>query len=55
MSAFISVCFFGGYDKIFFLPASFSFVLKILIFLYFFLAIRASLPRYRYDQLLDIG
>lgn len=55
MSAFISVCFFGGYANIFYLPTFFSFVFKILIFLYFFLSIRASLPRYRYDQLLDIG
>lgn len=57
MSAFLSCCFLGGYDPLF-LPANFAFIafiLKILFFVYLFLALRASLPRYRYDQLLDLG
>lgn len=30
-------------------------VLKTLLFCFFFVLVRATLPRYRYDQLMDIG
>jgi NADH-quinone oxidoreductase subunit H len=33
----------------------FWFCLKVLIFLYFYLWFRASWPRYRYDQLMNVG
>ena len=49
-----SVFFFGGYlfgEETF----SFSFyVVKIIFFCLFFIFIRATLPRYRYDQLMEI-
>jgi NADH-quinone oxidoreductase subunit H len=33
----------------------FAFVVKILIYCHLFILIRATLPRYRYDQLMDLG
>lgn len=36
-------------------PPFFFFVFKMLIFTFLFVWVRASLPRYRYDQLMDIG
>lgn len=57
MSALLSLCFFGGYSPfIFFKKNNFIFfIIKIIFFIYLFLALRACLPRFRYDQLLDIG
>jgi NADH-quinone oxidoreductase subunit H len=40
--------FFGGWLR-------FSLVVKGLTFAFLFVLIRATLPRYRYDQLMDIG
>ncbi len=34
---------------------SFFFLLKILVMLFFFILVRAALPRYRYDQLMQLG
>ena len=31
------------------------FVIKVLIVAFFFIFVRANLPRYRYDQLLSVG
>jgi NADH-quinone oxidoreductase subunit H len=59
MSSLISLFFLGGWlPPLFFLnflPLEFWFVLKILFFLFLFILIRASVPRYRYDQLMQLG
>ena len=61
MSAFSSLLFLGGWLPLFdvppfnLLPGSFWLSLKILFSVIFFIMARAALPRYRYDQLMDIG
>lgn len=61
MSSFVSVLFLGGWlplTDFFFvniLPNSFWFSLKIALGVTFFILTRATLPRYRYDQLMYIG
>jgi NADH-quinone oxidoreductase subunit H len=65
MSVFIVNLFFGGWTmpfiykfvpKIFLhLTALLFYVIKISLFAYLFIYIRAMLPRYRYDQLMKIG
>ena len=47
ISFFAIVLFMGGWLV--------GFFIKLIIFLYFFLIIRAAIPRYRYDQLMRIG
>lgn len=58
MSMFVTILFLGGW----FLPYNFLnlassiiLIIKALIFMFFFILIRAILPRYRYDQLMNIG
>ena len=39
----------------FFVPGMVWFLLKITFFLFVYLWVRATLPRYRYDQLMQLG
>lgn len=61
MSSFAAILFLGGWLPIFnvfplyLLPGSFWFSLKITIGVIFFIVTRATLPRYRYDQLMQLG
>lgn len=61
MSSIAAILFLGGWLPIInifplnFLPGGFWFSLKILIGAVFFIVTRATLPRYRYDQLMQIG
>jgi NADH-quinone oxidoreductase subunit H len=47
--------FFGGWLGPVFLPPLVWFILKTFAFICFFILLRASLPRPRYDQLMDFG
>lgn len=55
VSALIVVMFFGGWMGPAFLPPIFWFFFKTFIFICFFILLRASLPRPRYDQLMELG
>jgi NADH-quinone oxidoreductase subunit H len=59
MSSICTILFFGGWlPIIFFAPefyGSMWFGLKICIFVILFIWMRAALPRYRYDQLMNLG
>lgn len=61
MSAFVSILFLGGWLPFSFLcvlnvlPNSLWFSLKLILGVVFFIVTRATLPRYRYDQLMYIG
>jgi NADH-quinone oxidoreductase subunit H len=56
-STFSALLFFGGWNFPFnFIPiVSISFLIKIVCMLFFFVLVRAALPRYRYDQLMQLG
>ncbi len=58
MSALASILFLGGWQAPFgltFIPGVFWLLLKICIFMFFFFWVRATFPRYRYDQLMRLG
>jgi NADH-quinone oxidoreductase subunit H len=58
MGAVISILFLGGWFPILglgIIPSFFWLPIKIIIISYIFIIIRGVLPRYRYDQLMDIG
>jgi NADH-quinone oxidoreductase subunit H len=58
MSSFGAILFLGGWLPIFylnFIPGTLWFSLKICFGVVFFIVARATLPRYRYDQLMYLG
>ena len=55
ISALIVTFYFGGWLGFAFLPPYIWFLLKMFVFIGFFILLRASLPRPRYDQLMEYG
>lgn len=57
MASIGTICFLGGWNGPFTIPffPPFWFILKVYGFLFLFIWIRATLPRYRYDQLMSLG
>ncbi|MHB0979655.1 MAG: NADH-quinone oxidoreductase subunit NuoH [Thermoleophilia bacterium] len=59
VSAVIATLFFGGwrapFDALNFIPGFIWLVGKVLFFVFMYMWIRWTLPRYRYNQLMDIG
>ena len=65
MSSMLSICFLGGWTLPPFLsnlfpilnliPGIVWFLLKVYMFMFFYIWIRGTVPRYRFDQLLKIG
>jgi NADH-quinone oxidoreductase subunit H len=61
MSSLCSLFFLGGWLPpfniafFFLVPGVFWFGIKIILFLFFFVWVRAAFPRYRYDQLMRLG
>jgi NADH-quinone oxidoreductase subunit H len=55
VSALITALFFGGWLGPDFLPGVVWFLIKMFVFILFFVLLRASLPRPRYDQLMSYG
>ncbi|MCO6461499.1 MAG: NADH-quinone oxidoreductase subunit NuoH [Saprospiraceae bacterium] len=55
VSCLITVLFFGGWLGPSFLPPFIWFIIKMFCFILFFVLLRATLPRPRYDQLMSYG
>jgi NADH-quinone oxidoreductase subunit H len=55
ISALMVTCFLGGWSGPGFLPGIVWFLLKVYGFIFLYFWIRATLPRYRYDQLMGLG
>jgi NADH-quinone oxidoreductase subunit H len=55
ISSLIVTFFFGGWLGWSFLPPYIWFLIKMFVFIAFFILLRASLPRPRYDQLMEYG
>jgi len=55
ISALTTTLFFGGWLGFGFLPPVVWFLIKMFAFILFFVLLRASLPRPRYDQLMSLG
>ena len=57
MSFIMVLLFFGGWDfpiVTMVIPQSFIYLSKVLFFCFLFVLVRSSVPRYRFDQLMDI-
>lgn len=57
LSVIMAICFFGGWlSPIVFLPnSSFWLILKSMLICFLIIKVRANYPRYRYDQLMNLG
>jgi NADH-quinone oxidoreductase subunit H len=62
VSALATIMFFGGWSGPLFGPGWFQaalptvwFVLKIFVFIFFYVLLRSTIPRFRYDQLMKFG
>ena len=61
MACLCVILFLGGWDFLMFqyllynFVGIFIFIIKVLVVLFFFIWVRASFPRYRYDQLMRLG
>jgi NADH-quinone oxidoreductase subunit H len=55
LSTIFVIYFLAGWLSFFFIPGNLLFILKILCVTIIFIWVRATLPRYRYDQLMMIG
>ena len=57
MSVLIVIMFFGGwsFESLFFIPSEFILGLKTVIIAFLFILVRSILPRYRFDQLMQLG
>jgi NADH-quinone oxidoreductase subunit H len=59
MSSLCVILFLGGWlnpiETLIYIPGSICFGLKICLFVILFIWMRAALPRYRYDQLMNLG
>ncbi|MFH2011452.1 MAG: NADH-quinone oxidoreductase subunit NuoH [Pseudomonadota bacterium] len=54
VSSIVVTLFLGGWRGPF-LPPTLWFLIKVLAFVYFFIWVRATFPRFRYDQLMNFG
>jgi NADH-quinone oxidoreductase subunit H len=56
MSSIIVILFLGGWlSPLWIFNGALCFSIKLLLIMFFFVWIRATLPRYRYDQLMNLG
>jgi NADH-quinone oxidoreductase subunit H len=53
-SAVVATLFFGGWQGPF-LPGPWWLIIKVIVFMIFYIWFRATFPRLRYDQLMDVG